>query len=143
VGTPKFTVINGGAQRAASTAKIALSLVHPSGRIDVPADAIHWIETSGEFLVSVRGRLQAWPSPHVELSLRPDIGIRIYRLTRNIVGDVVDLVVDGQSVSKIRVITPVGLRSRIRIDVLDLAKAEALAARLRARCGKTELRAIV
>ncbi|HZC54610.1 MAG TPA: hypothetical protein VE396_01000 [Xanthobacteraceae bacterium] len=69
--------------------------------------------------------------------MRADIAIRIYKLTQKIVGDVLRIVVDGECVSRPKVIQPVGACGRFRIGLVDLGAAEELAEKMRARCGIT------
>ena len=134
VGTrPEMKVVGGGER----IGKIALSLIHSSGRIDVPVKAIHWIEAREDFSYFVKGQMRALPSPHVEVNLRSDIRARLYKLTRTIVGEPLDIFVDGKPVSKPIVREPLGGREHLRISTFDLDEAHALAARLRERCGIT------
>jgi len=125
VGRPELTVIAGSGR----TERIALSLVHPSGRIDAPVEAIYSIEAREYSRFSTR-----FPLPNVEVNLRFDIRARIYRLTRGIVGEPLEILVDGKSVSQPIVREP--LRD-LSISASDLEEANALAAQLRARCGIT------
>jgi len=136
---PELKVIAGGKR----TAKIALSLVHSSGRIDVPVKAVHWIEAREDFVYFAKGQMRALPSPHVEVNLRSDVRARLYRLTRAIVGESLEIFVDGKSVSKPIIREPLGGRDHLRISTFDLDEAHALAARLRERCGITEPRPIL
>lgn len=124
-GRSELTVIAGSGR----TEKIALSLVHASGRIDVPVEAIHSIEAREYSRFSKR-----FPLPNVEVNLRFDIRARVRRLTRGIVGEPLEIVVDGKSVSKPIVREPLG---NLSISTFDLDEANALAAQLRARCGIT------
>ena len=134
VGTrPEMKVVGGGER----IGKIALSLIHSSGRIDVPVKAIHWIEAREDFSYFVKGQMRALPSPHVEVNLRSDIRARLYKLTRTIVGEPLDIFVDGKPVAKPIVREPLGGREHLRISTFDLDEAHALAARLRKRCGIT------
>lgn len=130
VGRPELTVIAGSGR----TERIALSLVHASGRIDIPVDAVRSIEAHEYSRFS-----QRFPLPHVEVNLRFDIRARVRKLTRTIVGEPLEIVVDGRSVSKPIVREPLG---DLSISASDLAEANALAAQLRARCGITGPRPI-
>lgn len=122
---PELTVIASGGR----TEKIALSLVHASGRIDIPVDAIYSIEAREYSRFSHR-----FPHPHVEVNLRFDIRARLRRLTLAIVGEPLEIFVGGKSVSKPIVRQPL---SDLSISAFDLDEANALAAQLRARCGIT------
>jgi hypothetical protein len=132
-GRPELTVIAGSGR----TEKLALSLVHARGRIDIPARAIHRIEVHEYSRFS---KLQPpWPEPSVEVNLRFDIRARLRKLTRAIVGEPLEIFVDGKSVSKPIVREPLG---NLSISTFDLDKANALAAQLRARCGISGPRAV-
>ena len=133
---PELTVIAGSGR----TEKIALSLVHASGRIDVPVKAIHWIEAREYSPLTKRQR--ALSNPHVEVNLRSDIRARLYRLTRAIVGKPLAIFVDGKSIAKPIIREPLGGAGPLRISTFDLDEAHALAAQLRARCGITGPRAL-
>src|SRR5579859_4156037 len=124
-GRPELTVIAGSGRKE----RIALSLVHASGRIDVPVEAIYAIEAHEYSRFSNR-----FPLPNVEVNLRFDIRARLRRLTRAIVGEPLEIVVDGKSISKPIVREPIG---NLSISASDLDEANALAAQLRARCGIT------
>ena len=117
--------------------KIALSLIHSSGRIDVPVQAVRWIEARNNFSYFVNGQMRALPSPHVEVNLRPDIRARLYKLTRTIVGEPLEIFVDGKSVSRPIIREPLGGREDLRISTSDFDEAHELATRLRERCGIT------
>jgi preprotein translocase subunit SecD len=130
---PELNVIAGGAR----TDKVALSLVHSSGRIDVPVKAILWIEAREDFSYFVKAQMRALPSPHVEVNFRFDVRARLYKLTRAIVGEPLEIFVNGESVSKAIVREPLGGRAHLRISTSDFDEARFLAARLRERCGKT------
>jgi hypothetical protein len=130
---PELEVIAGGER----TDKVALSLVHSSGRIDVPVNAILWIEAREDFSYFLKGLMRALPSPHVEVNLRSDIRARLYKLTRTIVGAPLEIFVDGKSVSKPIVREPLGGRQHLRISTFDFDEARSLAVRLRERCGIT------
>ena len=131
-----LTVIAGSGRRE----KIALSLVHASGRIDVPVKAIHWIEAR-EYSPFTK-RQPPFPNPHVEVNLRYDTRARLRRLTRAIVGEPLEIFVDGKSVAKPIIREPLGGAGPLRISTFDLDEAHALAAQLRARCGITGPRAV-
>jgi hypothetical protein len=133
---PGLTVVAGSGR----TEKIALSLVHPSGRIDVPVTAINWIEAREYSPFSKRQPLVR--HPHVEVKLRFDIRARLRRLTHGIVGESLEIFVDGRSVSKPIVREPLGGPGPLRISTYDLDEAHALVAQLRARCGITGPRAV-
>jgi hypothetical protein len=128
---PELAVIAGSGR----TEKIALSLVHASGRIDIPVKAIHWIEAREHSPFSKRQ--PPLPNPHVEVSLRSDIRARLRRMTRGIVDKPLEIFVDGKSVSKPILREPLGSTGNLRISTSDLDEAHALAAQLCARCSIT------
>ena len=130
---PELAVIDGSGR----TEKIALSLVHASGRIDIPAKAVKWIEAH-EYSPFGK-RPCAFPVPYVEVRLRFDIRARLRSLTRGIVGEPMEILVDGKCVSKPIVREPVG---DLKISTFDLDKANTLAAQLRARCSITSPRPV-
>jgi preprotein translocase subunit SecD len=128
---PELNVIAGDAR----TEKIALSFVHSSGRIDVPVGTILWIEAREDFRYLVKGQMRSVPSPHVEVNLRFDVRARLYKLTRTIVGQPLEILVGEQSVSSPIVRQPIGGRAPLHISASDFDEACSLAARLRERCG--------
>jgi hypothetical protein len=117
-------VVQGG--RSAPAVRLALSLVHPRGRIDIPVDAIVWIVAYGE------GQ-GPWPfhNPHVEVCFAPAIRKRIYDLTQHIVDEPMDIVVCGERISSPIVREPLGQDSSFRISAYDLAEAQELADQMR------------
>ena len=136
-----MSVIEGTANGVRSE-KIALSFVHPSARIDVPVRAIHRIEARESFTYLVSGELRESPGSHVAVCLRADIAIRLYKLTQQIVGDVLEIRVDSKCVSKPKILQPVGWCGHFVISIWDFDKAHALAAAMRARCGISEPRLV-
>jgi hypothetical protein len=134
---PALTVICGRADGGAPPARIALSLVHARERIDIPVSAVVRIEAREEFTVCDWGTRRLWtfPSPHVEVCFTPAIHARIYRLTRQIVDEPVEIIVGSECVYRPIVREP--LRGQgFRISAFDLAEAHALAHRLRAGWSK-------
>jgi len=131
---PELRAIGGGGR----TEKIALSLVHGSGRrIDVPVTAIHSIETR-EFSRFSK-RQPPFPMPHVDVRLRYDIRARLYRLSQTIIGEPLEILVDGRSIARPIVRGPL---SDLSISTFDLDEAQTLEAQLRSRCGITGPRAV-
>ncbi len=113
-------VVKGG--RSTPAVRLALSLVHPRERIDVPVAAIVRIVAYAE-------RQGPWPfhNPHVGVWLVASIHERIYRLTRRIVDEPMDIVVCGECISSPVVREPLGPELPIRISAWDFAEAQALA----------------
>jgi hypothetical protein len=104
--------------------------------LNVAVSAIRWIEPR-RFKCYGRGK-NAWIAtmPFVEICVAPYIRERIYRLSKQIVGDPLEIVVDGEGIIRAtcasrsafmnlspfrRVITKRQLRSRI-VYVLDAAR---------------------
>ncbi len=75
----------------------------------------------------------ALPNPHVKVNLRYDIRANLRRLTREIVGEPLEIFVDGKSVAKPIVRKPLDSGASLRISTSDLDEAHALAAQLPAR----------
>lgn len=140
-GGPRLRVIEGSTDGVRSE-KIALSFVHPSARIDVPTRVIHWIEARESFAYLVRGELRESPHAHVAVCLRADIAMRLYKRTQQIVGEFLEIRVDGKCVSKPKILQPVGWCGRFAISIWDFDKAQELAAAMRARCGISEPRLV-
>ncbi|HUI12404.1 MAG TPA: hypothetical protein VL048_02925 [Xanthobacteraceae bacterium] len=114
-----------------------LSLVNPSGRIDIPAKAIIRVEPSGTFAIrnAETGEVSQFPLPHVDLCLSDDIRKRICNLTRQIVGQPLAIVVGCRTVSKPIVREPLCTRPCFEISTSDLAEATALAQQIRSATG--------
>jgi len=129
---PELTVIPGRAVGNTPPARIALSLVHSRERIDIPVNAILCIEAHGEITFCERGTKKLWTfrHPHVEVCFAPTIHDRICRLTRQIVGEPMEIIVGGECVSQPIVREPL-CGQRFRISAYDLAEAHVLAHRLR------------
>src|SRR5215831_10198844 len=129
-GKPAFSVIEG---RADARVRIALSLVHSRGRVDVPPDEILEIEAKAEktFFFSDTWTSKTYPLPHVQLTFTPRIGTLIHRLTSQIVGEALDIAVAGKVVISPVIREPQGLRESMSIGFCDLEDAIGLAAKLR------------
>jgi hypothetical protein len=113
--------------------RIALSLVHPRERIDIPIGAIPRIEVRGELALWESGKPWTCQRPWVEVWVRQPIRTRIWQLTKQIVGEPMEVVVAGECVVKPIIREPLGVQERLQISAWDLAEANALADRLRAR----------
>lgn len=131
---PSLSVIEGSIANGARPEKIALSFVHPSARIDVPARAIHWIEARAGFTYRLNGKLREFPGAHIDVSLRADMAMRLYKLTQQIVDDFLEIRVESKCVAKPKIFQPVGRCGRFMISIWDFDKAQALAAAMCARC---------
>ena len=113
--------------------RIAQSLVHARERIDIPVRDVRKIEPLAEqtFFFSDTWMSKTYPMPHVRLEFAPHVGARIHRLTSQIVGQELAIMVAGEIVSRPIVREPRGLRETMCISVHDIAAAEELAAKLR------------
>jgi hypothetical protein len=134
---PSLRVLEGSIADGVRSEKIALSFVHPAARLDVPVRAIRWIEARESFTYLVKGVLFESPNSHVEVCLRADFAMRLYKLTQQIVGDAIEIRVESKCVSKPKVLQPIGWRGRFAISIFDFDEAQAVAAEMRARCGIT------
>jgi preprotein translocase subunit SecD len=112
---------------------IAVSLVNPAGRIDVPASAIVRVEARATiaFRNSETGEIFEDPTPHVELCLSEDIRQRVCRLTQQIVGQPLAVVVDCETVTKPIIREPLCNLPCFNITAGDMAEANTLAQRIR------------
>jgi hypothetical protein len=128
-GKPVLSVIGGNA----AFVRIALSLVHARERIDIPVRDVLKIEALAErtYFFSDTWTSKTGPAPHVRLEFAPSIGARIHRLTLQIVGEELPIVVAGKVVGRPVVREPHGLRDKFNIKVHDMDAARSLAARLR------------
>jgi hypothetical protein len=131
---PELKVIAGDGR----TEKVALSFVHSLGRIDVPVSAVSTIEPREFSPFSKR----ALPSPHVEVSVRFDIRAKLLSLTRRIVGEALQIMIEGRTISAPIIREPFGNRDSFNISTPDFEDAQTLAAELRARCGISTLRPV-
>ena len=122
--------------------RIALSLVHPRERIDIAISAIRWIEAR-RYKIHGSGK-GSWISryPFVEICLAPYVGERIYRLTKQIVGESLEFLVNGESISKPVVREPLGIHESLAISLWDYEEAAALANRLSARWTMFQLKPV-
>ena len=117
----------------ANAEDIALSLVHPKGRVDVPVSALGDVEAEATFTFrnTETGQFHEYPNPHVEVCFAKDVRERICDLTRQIVGQPMEIVIDCATISKPIVREPICTRACFFISVADLADATALAQRIR------------
>ena len=138
----KLRVLDGLSSEEIPSDRIALSLVHSIERIDVAISPIKWIEPR-------RFKLYGWGKntwiarrPFVEICIAPYIRERIYRLCKQIVGDPLEIVLDGEGVVRQAVREPLGIHESISISQQDYEDAIALADRLRARWSEIEPRLV-
>lgn len=117
----------------ANAEDIALSLRHPKGSVDVPVSAIGRVEAVATIAVrnTENGQIHEYPNPHVEVCFAEDVRKRICQLTRRIVGQPMEVVIDCATISKPIVREPLCARPCFQISASDLAEANALALRIR------------
>jgi len=138
-----YQSIAGAADVARTADRVVLSLVHPRGRIDVPASAVRSIEPREEQEVLLdNGALWRIPSPNVELCFTPEIHHRIRRLSAEIVGEALEVVVGGKSIAEPIVQEPLSSLTCFCLSVCDFADAQALAEKMRAGWGRSDLRVV-
>lgn len=80
--------------------------------------------------------------PFVEMCFVPYIRERIYRLTKNIIGESLEILVGGTRVSKSIVREPLGTNQTLSISEFSYGDAAVLADRLRARWSQVELKLV-
>jgi len=112
---------------------IAVSLVSPKGRIDIPVSAINRVEARATiaFRNTDTGKVHEYPDPHVEICFSADIRQRICDLTRQIVGQPMEVVVECAAITKPIVREPLCTRPCFQISANDIAEANSLAQRIR------------
>lgn len=112
---------------------IALALVNPKGRIDIPARAITRVSPGGTLAVRnlETGEVREYPDPHVDLCFSEDIRERICGLTRQIVGKPLAVVIGCRTVSRPIVREPLCTRSCLKVSTSDIAEAAALVRQIR------------
>jgi preprotein translocase subunit SecD len=117
----------------ANAEDIALSLVHPKGRIDIPVSAVGRVHASAKFAVrnTETGEVHEYPDPYVEVCYAKDIQESICQLTQKIIGEPMAIVVDCDTISRPIVREPLCARPCFQISAKDIAEATALAKRIR------------
>jgi hypothetical protein len=117
----------------ANAEDIALSLVHPKGRIDIPVSAVGRVDAYAKFVFrnTETGEVHEYPDPHVEVCYATDIQERICQLTQQIIGEPLQIVIGCETVSKPIVREPLCVHSCFKISASDIAEATALAKRIR------------
>jgi preprotein translocase subunit SecD len=117
----------------ASAEDIALSLVHPKGRIDIPVGAVGRIDASATiaFRNTETGKVHEYPNPHVDVCYAKDIQERICQLARQIVGEPMAIMIDCETVSRPIVREPLCVHPCFEISANDIAEATALAQKIR------------
>lgn len=117
----------------ADAENIALSLLHPRGRVDIPAGAISHVEARATIAVrnTETRAVHEYPNPHVEVCFAEDVRERICQLTGRIVGEPMEIVIDCKTISKPIVREPLCTQPCFQISASDLAEATSLAQRIR------------
>jgi preprotein translocase subunit SecD len=112
---------------------IALSLVHPKGRVDIPVSAVQRVDARATTSVRIPQTVEVreYPHPYVEVCFAKDIEERICQLTRQIVDEPLAIVIDCNIVSEPIVMEPLCANPCIRVSANDVAEARALAQRIR------------
>ncbi len=129
----KFGVLDGLPIAEIPADRIALSLLHPTERIDVAISAILWIEPRRCKFYNWGKKVVVSNFPFVEICLAPYIRERIYRLTKIIIGESLEFIVDGECITRPVVREPLGIRQSLAISATHYEDAVALAERLRSR----------
>jgi preprotein translocase subunit SecD len=120
-------------QSIAKAEEIALSLVNPKGRIDIPVTALEQVQgyATKSFRNAETGAVREIPTPHVDVCVAKEFKERICELTTRSVNEAVAVVVDCETVVKPIVREPLCTQSCFSISTNDLAEANALARRIR------------
>jgi preprotein translocase subunit SecD len=122
------------ASSVATADEIALSLVHPKGRIDVPVSSLGRVEAHATvaFRNTETGVVHEYPDPGVEVCFAKDVAERVCQLTRQIVGQELAIMTDCETLTRPVVREPLGCTSScLRISIFDFVDANALAQRIR------------
>lgn len=130
MGKPVISAIEG---RRNAPVRIALSLVHPRERIDIPVRDVLKIQALAQqtLFFPDRWTSKTYQMPHVRLEFSPHVGARIHRLTSQIVEEELPIEVACKVVCRPIVREPHGLWDKFCIGVHDMDDANALAAKLR------------
>jgi preprotein translocase subunit SecD len=112
--------------------EIALSLVSPKGRIDIPASAVEKVEASAKiaFRNSETGKVWEHSDPHIDMCVAKEFKERICDLTTRTVGEAMAIMVDCEALTKPIVREPL-CGGCLRVSADDIEEANALAQRIR------------
>ncbi|HEY7999229.1 MAG TPA: hypothetical protein VIE87_10450 [Pseudolabrys sp.] len=112
---------------------IALSLVHRQGRIDILVSAVRSVNAyaTQTFVITGTTQTKEYPLPHVDLCFTKEIQEQICRLTRRIVEQPMEIVVDCRAISKPVVREPLCTGPCFQLSANDIFEANALAQRLK------------
>jgi preprotein translocase subunit SecD len=116
-----------------------MSLVHPKGRVDVPVSSLGEVKAAAtyRFRNSETGQVHEYPNPHVSVCFAEDIQKRICELTRQLVGQPMEIVIDCATISKPIVREPLCAHPCFQVSANDIAEATALAQRIRRGSNRT------
>jgi preprotein translocase subunit SecD len=138
---PELRIVGGWG--SAPAGRIALSIVHPRERIDIPVSEIVRIDAHEDspWTADSGG---SWPMRHpcVEVSFTQAIRDRICRLTQQIVDEPMEIIVGGECVSSPVVREPLCTQASFYISASDFAEALALAHQMRTGWTRAGPRAI-
>jgi SecD-like export protein len=128
-----MTVVATMGPTGAEAEDIALSLVNPKGRVDIPVGAVQKIEARATFAYRIQGtdEVHEIPSPHIEVCFARDISDRICELTGKIVGEPLAIVIDCGIVSEPIVNETLCGNACVQISASNVFEANALAQRIR------------
>lgn len=135
-----LTIVGGVLEPADGVAdEIALSLVHPKERIDVPVSSLRRVEVRATvaFRNTETGVVHEYPSPGVKVCFTKDVAQRVCQLTQQIVGESVAVVVDCETLTTPIVREPLCANPCLLISTFDLASANALMQRIRNGSNRT------
>lgn len=112
---------------------IALSLVNPKGRVDIPVSAVHRVDAWATVKLRIQGtgEEREYPHPYVSVCFAKDVEERICELTGKIVGEPLAVVIDCGVVAKPIVNEPLCGNSCFQISASNVFEANALAQRIR------------
>jgi preprotein translocase subunit SecD len=127
------TIASFAAPAGANADDIALSLVNPNGRVDIPVSAVRQVAARANFVYRIQGSEETHedPSPHVLVCFSEDISERVCELTGKIIGQPLALVVDCETLIKPIVRQPLCKDPCLEISMSEFAEANALAQRIR------------
>jgi preprotein translocase subunit SecD len=101
--------------------------------VDIPVGALKEVEAHATiaFRNTETGEVDEYPNPHVDVCFSDDVRERICQLTRQIVDESLEIVIDCKTVSKPIVREPLCTQPCFQISASDVAEATALAKRIR------------
>ena len=117
--------------------EVALSFIHRTGRVDVPANALSKIKAHASrfYLVGEERKRVEFPMPFVEVCYGPVVRKQMCALTREIIDEPIDIVLGCETVASPVVRMPICGRC-IDISVFEPVDAQVLAAKLQGKSTK-------